>query len=82
MPILPSLKAFRGIASELLGTGAYERFRDLELFGGLEFFVQLDHLPNIKTAYGCFPYDSTEDEEMIASDREEVLFNMCISMIK
>ncbi len=56
LAIAPSLKAFHGDSFELFNTdGAYERFRDLEQFGGFDFYApQLAHLRNVKTAYGHF----------------------------
>ena len=56
LAIAPSLKTFHGDSFELFVIdGAYERFRDLEQFGGFDFYApQLTHLPNVKTAYGHF----------------------------
>jgi len=78
-PILPSLKAFRANPFELYNNDAYEVLGDLEHLGGFDFFVPLTHLLNLKTVFGYFGCDSSEDEEFAALDREEVLFKMCIT---
>ena len=63
LAIAPSLKAFHGDSFELFITdGAYERFRDLEQFGGFDFYApQLAHLPSVKTAYGFFTEEGIDD---------------------
>jgi len=62
LTIAPSLKTFHGDCFELFITdGAYERFRDLEQFGGFDFYApQLAHLPNVKTACGHFIEDGID----------------------
>jgi len=76
VPILPSLKAFRAINFELYNNDAYERLGDLEHFGGLDFFVPMTHLPNLKTAHGNFDFlgDEVMDALYIQEDMQEVLF--------
>ena len=73
MPIVSSLKAFRGIMFDTFNDGAHEWFRDLEHLGGIDLSFPLLHLPNLKTAYGNFNF--LDDEFFDAPDMQEVLFN-------